>query len=56
MQKIRVEETQAVKNLMRAEFEKNEQAILKRIGYLKQHCSCFLFCTGKKFEFILFPI
>ena len=31
-----------------------ERAILNRMTYLRQHCTCFLFCTGKK-EFQMWP-
>ena len=32
-----------------------ERAILNRMAYLRQHCTCFLFCTGKK-EFLMWLV
>ena len=46
IQTIMDQEKQAVRTLMNEKIRQKEQAILNRISYLKQHCTCYLFCTG----------
>ena len=48
LQTVADEEEQAVRSLMLEQKRQKEQAILNRISYLKQHCTCYLFCTGNK--------
>ena len=52
LQDIVDQEKQAVRLVMEAAretaYQATEQTILDRIRYLKQHCTCWFICTGKK--------
>ena len=52
LQDVVDQERQAARIVMEAARETADQAIeqtiLDRIRYLKQHCTCWFICTGKK--------
>ena len=50
LQNVADQEEEAVRSLIFERKRQQEQAILNRISYLKQYCTCYLFCTGKKLQ------